>query len=188
MTKGSKKRKKKFFGVYKVMGKKSVSFGIDYIHPQTGERVRKILKGCKSESEAFDIRGIELADAERGLIHTAYGMKTKGTPVLFEDMVDTYLKYHSMENKDYRTDKQRASILKNAFSGKLMSDINPFMIEKFKRTMVKTKARTTVNKYLSLGSQVFQKAVEWEKYKGENPFQKVSRFKIKKIKKLLTRI
>jgi integrase len=57
------------------------------------------------------------------------------------------------------------------------------MIEKFKSNMAKEKAKSTINKYLSLGSQVFEKAIKWRRYSGENPFLKVNRYKIKKGKK-----
>jgi len=64
-----------------------------------------------------------------------------------------------------------------------MSDITPWMIERFKVAAVKTKAKSTVNRYLSLGSQVFEKAIEWQKFTGSNPFSAVKRFKIKRKKK-----
>ncbi|MFO7557648.1 MAG: tyrosine-type recombinase/integrase [Desulfobacterales bacterium] len=176
------RKNKKYPGVYSVKGKKGVSYGIDYIHPQTGQRVKKVIKKCDSEAKAFEIRSIEITDAARGAIDKAYGIKDKGPVILFDVMIDEYLKYWSLENKDYRTDKQRATALKEAFKGKLMSDINPFMIEQFKRNMVKEKQKqkNTVNKYLCLGSQVFKKAIEWNKYNGINPFLEASRFKIKK--------
>lgn len=177
------RKSKKYNGVYSVEGKTGTSYGIDYYHPQSGQRIKKIVKACTSEKDAFEARSIEIADAKRGALNKAYGIKSKGPAILFEDMIDSYLKYWSKENKDLRTDKQRASILEKAFAGKLMSDLNPWMIEKFKSNMVKEKAKSTVNKYLSLGSQVFEKAVEWRKYSGENPFLKVSRYKIKKGKK-----
>jgi integrase len=47
----------------------------------------------------------------------------------------------------------------------------------------KAKQKSTINRYLSLGSQVIEKAIEWKKYSGENPFLKTARFKIKKGKK-----
>lgn len=59
-------KSKKYLGVYTVEGKRGISFGIGYIHPQTGERVRKILKNVTSEADAFGLRSIEIADAARG--------------------------------------------------------------------------------------------------------------------------
>jgi len=173
----------KYNGVYTVKGKKGNSYGIDYIHPLTGQRVRKILKNVTTEAEAFELKSIEIADAARGAIDKAYGIKGSIKTVPFEDMVDEYLKWAKDNKKSWDTDEHRAKPLKNIFKGKLMSDINPFMIEKYKSIRAKDVEKATVNKELILGSQVFTKAIEWGKYNGENPFLKANRFKIKKGKK-----
>lgn len=90
----------------------------------------------------------------------------------------------SKENKEsWQTDEHRAKPLLKAFKGKLMSDLNPFVIEKYKVARAKVVKKQTVNKELILGSQIYEKSVEWKKYDGENPFLKVSRFKVKKGKK-----
>lgn len=177
------KIKTKYPGVYLVEGKTGVSYGIDYIHPITGERIRKILKGCNAVLKAVELRSIQIADAARGAINQAYGLKSKIKTVSFEDMVDVYLKW-SRENKEsWATDEYRAKPIKEVFKGKLMSDINPFMVEKYKMFRAKTVTKATVNKELVFGSQVFTKSIEWKKYYGENPFIKANRFKIKKKKK-----
>jgi len=64
-----------------------------------------------------------------------------------------------------------------------MSDLTPFMIEKYKMIRVKDVAKNTVNKELILGKQIYQKAIEWGKYNGENPFDKATKFKVKKPQK-----
>lgn len=174
---------KKYPGVYRVDGKGGVSYGISYTHPQTGQRIRKIVKSATSESQAADARAIEIADAKRGSFNQAYNIKDKGRAILFEDAVGLYLKNWSADNKHFHTDEARAGALIAAFEGKLMSDITPFLVERFKRHMAKTVSRNTVNKYLSLGSQVYKKAIEWEKYSGDNPFRRVERYKIQKKKK-----
>jgi integrase len=176
------KKSKKYPGVYSVKGKRGVSYGIDYIHPQTNQRIKKILKNVSSVEKAAEIRAIEIADAKRGVLNAAYNIKENKTrPVLFEDMVKAYLKW-SRENKDsWKTDEHRAKPLQKAFKGKLMSDLNPFMVEKYKMTRIKTVQKSTVNKELIFASQVFQKAVEWGKFEGVNPF--LNRFKLKKGRK-----
>lgn len=181
MTK--RKKRKKYNGVYPVKGKNGISYGVDYVNPQTGQRIRKILKGCTSEADAFEKRSIEIADAARGAINKAYGIQSRGIAILFNDMVDLYLKNWSADNKESRTDLFRSVRLKAFFQGRLMSDITPFLVEKFKRQMVKDRSKNTVDKWLSLGSQVFEKARVWGEYNGENPFLKVGRFKVKKGKK-----
>jgi hypothetical protein len=72
MANKGKTKNKKHPGVFTVRGKKGLSYGIDYIHPQTGQRIRKIVK-ADSEIGAAEIRAIEIADAKRGVINKAYG-------------------------------------------------------------------------------------------------------------------
>lgn len=175
-------RSKKYTGVFRIDGKRGTSYGIDYVNPATGQRVRRVIKGAKSEARAFEARSIEIADAKRGVFNKAYGIQDR-RPVLFESMVKLYLTQWSAENKHHYTDACRANVLTGFFHGKLMSDITPFMVEKFKSTQAKRVSKNTVNKYLSLGSQVFIKAKLWNKYSGINPFLEVSRYKIKKGKK-----
>ena len=177
-------KSKRHHGVFSVEGKIKTSYGIDYVNPQSGQRIRKVLKNCQTEAEAAEIRAVEIADAARGALNKAYGLKPKTAPVSFCGMVDEYLKLWSALNKDVKTDTQRAAMLKKMFSGKLMSDITPWVVEKFKSEVSKTRTKATVNKYLSLGSQVFEKAAEWKKYSGENPFLAAGRFKNQKGKKL----
>ena len=177
------KKSKKYRGVYTVAGKLGTSYGIDYVQSITGRGIKKIVKKCTSEAEAFEIRSIELADASRAAIEQACGIKPKVQTLLFSDMIDEYLITRSAQNKDFKTDKQRASVLKRDFGGKLMGDITPWMLQRFKVNMAKTKAKATVNKYLSLGAQVYSKAIEWGKYTGENPFLRAERFKVKRDKK-----
>lgn len=168
--------------MYTIEGKRCISYGIDYVHPQTGQRIKKILKGVSSMEKAFELRNIELADASRGAINKAYGLKGNGKPVLFENMVNAYLVW-SKENKDsWQTDEHRAKPLLLAFKGKLASDINPFMAEKYKMARAKQVNKKTVNKELSFARQVFDKAIEWKKWDGGNPFAGV-KFRIKKGKK-----
>ncbi len=178
------KSNNRYRGIYKKEGKTGTSYGIDYIHPLTGQRVKKILKGVSSIEEALKLRSIEIADASRGAIDKAYGLKPKTAVVSFEAMTDSYLKWSKDNKKSWDTDEHRAKPLKKAFKGKLMSDINPFIIEKYKSMRAKSVTKATVNKELITGSQIFEKVIEWEKRNGENPFKtKKIRFKIKKGKK-----
>lgn len=176
-------RSKKYPGVFRVEGRKGVSYGIDYIDPQTGHRVRKIVKGATSEAKAADARNIEIADIRRGLYNKAYGIPASGRPLLFSDAAALYLENWSAGNKNLRTDKQRMGALLRAFGGKLLSNITAFSIERFKLTESKRVARVTVNKYLSLGAQVIEKMRTWKKYEGPNPFLEVERYRVSKGKK-----
>ncbi len=175
-------KSKRYHGVYVVQGKHKTSYGIDYIHHGTGERVKKILKNAKSETEAFELRSIEIADAKRGAIDKSYELKKKLSVVSFEKSVDEYLKWSKENKKSWRTDEYNAKPLRKIFNGKLMNEINPFLVEKYKMLRKKEVAPRTINNEIALASQVFECAVNWNKWEGSNPFRK-ARFKVKKGKK-----
>ena len=127
-------------GVFTRKGKTGISYGIDYIHPLTGLRVKKNLKNAQSEKEALDLRSIEIADARRGAVNLAYGLKAKDNAVSFASMVDEYVKWAKENKKSWITDEHRGKPLTEAFKGKLMSDINPFVVEKYKVARVKERS------------------------------------------------
>jgi len=172
----------KYPGVYWVSGKKGISYGIDYVHPKTEQRVRKILKGVTSELEANTIRSIEIADAARGVTNAAYNIKEK-TYILFTDAMDLYLAWSRGNKRSWQTDEHKAKPLTRAFSGKFMADISPFAIERYKTDRAKEVTKATVNKELIMGNQVYKKAIEWKKYEGENPFALTPKYKLSKPKK-----
>lgn len=75
-------------------------------------------------------------------------------------MIDTYLEWSEQNKKSWQTDCQRSHALRRGFKGKLMSEINPWMVEKYKATRIKSVAKSTVNKELILANQIYKKAVE----------------------------
>jgi integrase len=180
--KGLMAKSKKYLGVYSIEGRKGTSYGIDYVHPRTGQRVRKILKNATSESEANTLRSIEIADAARGATDAAYGIKRQKY-FLFTDALDLYLEWSTENKKSWQTDEHKAKPLRRAFSGIHMADISAFAVERYKSDRAKEVEKITVNKELILGCQVYKKAIQWGKHEGENPFSIAPKFKIPKSKK-----
>lgn len=175
-------KSKKYLGVYTVTGTKGTSYGIDYAHPKTGQRIRKILKNVTSEAEANTLRAIEIADAARNATDVAYGIKRQ-KHFLFTDALTLYLEWSQENKKSWRTDEHKAKPLMRAFKGKHMSDITSFSVERYKSDRAKEVMKVTVNKELIMGSQVYKKAIEWGKFEGENPFSIAPKYKIPKPKK-----
>jgi integrase len=63
------KKNNRYRGVYvRKYPSGRVAYGIDFINPETGQRVKKILKGVKSESEALKLRNIEFTDVAIDII------------------------------------------------------------------------------------------------------------------------
>jgi len=170
-------------GVFVRKGKAGESYGIDYVHPLTGQRVRKIVKDATSLEEAVTAREIELTDARRGAMKKAYGIRERPKAVPFGAMVDKYLAWSKDHKKSWKTDADRAGKLKRAFRGKLLTDITPALLEAFMALRAKRVKKETVNRDLSLGCQVFEKAIEWGMWTGPNPFRQVAWYKVRKGKK-----
>ena len=116
----------------------------------------KVLKHVTSEVEALELRAVEIADAARGAIEKAYQLKPKSKAVLFDVMVQEYLKWSKENKKSWVTDEHRSKAMVKTFRGKLLSDINAFMVERFKMVRDKDVTKQTVNKELILGSQVYE--------------------------------
>jgi hypothetical protein len=115
-------RAKRQPGVFSVEGARGVSWGIDYIHPRTQRRVRKILKGVTSEAEASKLRAIEIADAARDVINKAYDLKPKARAMTFNAVLDAYLKWSRENKKSWKADEYNAIALKAAFKEKWIPD------------------------------------------------------------------
>ena len=102
---------------------------------------------------------------------------------MFTDALDLYLDWSQENKKSWETDGHKAKPLRRAFSGVHMADISAFAVERYKSDRAKEVLKVTVNKELILGCQVYKKAIEWEKYEGDNPFTIAPKFKIPKPKK-----
>jgi integrase len=187
-------KSKKYPGVYTIQGKKGISYGIDYINPMTtGQRVRKVLRGAKSEADAAKLRSIEIADLERGNLNQAYSLRSKPKPVPFKVGANAYQKWAN-ENLAENTANAigfHLVALSKAFGTKLLSDITPWMIERYKMLRIKQKSnqtgdqieKSTVNQELRVLNQIVEKSIEWGLLTGQNPMDKVKRFKIPRPKK-----
>jgi len=62
------------------------------------------------------------------------------------------------------------------FGGRFLHEITPQLIEQFKRDRLKDVCPSTVNRALSCLKSLFNRAIEWDKYDGENPVKKVKLF------------
>lgn len=176
------KRSTKYRGVYIIEGKLNTSYLIDYTHPGTGARIRKVVP-ANSEKQAADLRAIELTDARRGAVNKAYGIKGQCSPLLFTDALDKYLEYSRENKKSWQLDEYKAGILKKYFIGFTMGDITIYLVEQYKSFRAKQVQKKTVNHELILGRQTYKKVTDWGLYDGENPFAQVPNFKTSKAQK-----
>jgi len=99
--------------------------------------------------------------------------------IKFENFADEYLKLHSKVNNKswYRSDAVYIRILKRSFSGKYLHEITPHLIDQFKQERASEVSPATVNRNLACLKSIFNKAITWEKFTGNNPMKQIKLFK-----------
>ncbi|MFA5034018.1 MAG: tyrosine-type recombinase/integrase [bacterium] len=159
-------------GVYKIVNKSGVRYGIDYVDSASGKRVKRIVSLSKEKAEQM-YRKIQVEMDE------GKWPGTKRKAPLFEDFVDTYLE--SCKNQDSRTHYVgKLQCLKKdaakAFNGIRLDQISIAMIERFKNQRASAVSNSTCNRGLSYLRHFFNKAIDYE-YIKTNPCSKVKLFK-----------
>jgi integrase len=111
------------------------------------------------------------------------GLKRKD--LLFDKAVEEFLTW-AKANKRTGTAEFYGYCLKalgRSFSGRKLSEIHPFLIEKHKQLRISEGHRVAVNRELAALSVLFNRCREWKKFEGDNPVRSV-----KKIEEPLTRL
>jgi integrase len=185
MSNAKTRKSKKYPGVYVIENASGkLSYGIDYTIPD-GERVKKVIKGCNSERKANEIRSIEMAAASQGILEKKYGLKGKVKTLLFHKAIDLYGAWAETNKKSYYVEKFKYDVIKRSpiFKRKLVTEIHPLLVEKYKLERLKTVNKKTVNHELIVCRQAVQKMIEWGKHSGENPFKAVDNYKVPRGKR-----
>lgn len=79
-------------------------------------------------------------------------------PIKFKDFVD---KYYLKNVEADRRKRSRLDILKREFGEKIVQEITPFQVERYKMSRKESLKPATVNRELALIKHVFSKAVEY---------------------------
>ena len=102
--------------------------------------------------------------------------------ILFEKLVEQYLEY-SMVNKRPRTYRREIGLTNSLlmlFKGKHLTEIHPFLIERYKKERVEQVKPATVNREVACLKCMYNMAIKWKLTK-ENPVREVKLFKEEKI-------
>ncbi|MBU0467533.1 MAG: site-specific integrase [Candidatus Omnitrophica bacterium] len=156
-------------GVYK----KNASWWIDYY--VSGRRYREKVGPSKALAETvLQKRRVEIAEGK-------FLDKKITKKVKFEDFANEYLEIHSkVNNKSWKkSDWTNLNVLKKTFSGLYLHEITSIKIERFKIERLKTVESSSVNRQLACLKCMFNKAIEWGAYAGDNPVKKVQLLKEK---------
>jgi integrase len=149
-------------GVYQVGN----SWYLDFYY--AGKRYKESI-GAVNKTVAKE----KLIIRKREVIQGTYKPKRTETP--FEKFREEYLKYSRSNKRPSSAQRDENSLkhLQRVFDGKRLSDISPFLIEKFK-TMRKTEeaAAATVNHEMACLRHMFTMAMKWGKAE-KNPVREV---------------
>lgn len=143
---------------------------IDYSF--NGRRVRKAVGTSKKMAE------LALKEIELKIVKGKFLRITEPKKIVFDELCDEYLKF-SKANKapqSYRRDQVNVKNLLKSFSGKLVSEISAYELERYKNSRVKEVTPASVNRELSCIKHMFNKAVQWG-YLHENQLHSVAKFK-----------
>jgi integrase len=162
-------------GVFKPSHLKNNSWYIKY-YVKGKPRVECIGPSKKLAETVLKKRKVEIAEGR-------FLDKLRNTEILFDNFAEQYLQYSKANKKSYDKDVSRMKVLLRYFGGKHLSEITPWLIEKFKAQRKKEVSRrkkevsnANVNRERALLSSMFSKAIEWGMIK-DNPVTKVKSLK-----------
>jgi integrase len=144
---------------------------IDYY--VSGRRKREKIGPSKNLAETvLKKRKVEIAEGKFLDIR-------KEEKIKFEDFVDEYIEVYLKPNcKSWeKSELHNIKHLKSFFSGKLLYEITPLLVERFKIERSKHVSPATTNRALMRLKAIFNKAIAWKKYSGDNPVREVKFFK-----------
>jgi integrase len=131
--------------------------------------------GPVSRTVAKEILAKKKAEAVEG----RYELPSKRPSPVFEDMAEEYLRYYGANRRprSLRRHQMAFRALKPILAGKRLSEITPFLIERYKQTRREEgRSPVTINRELAFLKNLFTMAIIWGKA-SENPVKQVKTFR-----------
>jgi integrase len=131
--------------------------------------------GPVSKTVAKEILAKKKAEA----VEDRYELPSKKPSPLFEAMAEEYLRYYQANRRPRSVERHQMAYqaLQRVFAGKRLADINPFLIEKYKRLRKESgRSEVTINRELAFLKNLFTMAIKWGKA-NENPVSQVRFFR-----------
>ena len=145
---------------------------LDFTH--MGQRHQARLGKNINRTTAAELATVERAKILRG--EAGIGAR-KRKDISFDKAVDEFLKWAEANHRPQTTVNYRWYIrgLKKSFTGKMLSEIHPFSVEKHKQSRIADNARISANRELSCLRNIFYRCIEWKKFDGQNPVKQEKR-------------
>ena len=173
VTPAPRPRKRRGDGLYQ----RGKTWWLDFIHE--GRRHHARLGKGITRSVAAEIATVKRGQILRG--EAGIGPKLKHD-LTFDKAKEHFLAW-AKANRRPKTHKSYAQCLASlatSFSGKRLSEIHPFLIEKYKRARIEAEAPVSANRELGALKAVYNRCREWGLYEGDNPAARVKGTKERK--------
>jgi len=103
--------------------------------------------------------------------------KPEREDISFEKFADEFIELYSKQNKkSWRRDETSLKNLKPFFKGKMLRDVGPELVERYKAKRKTEVSPATVNREIAFLKTMFNKAVEWGRLEL-SPLKNVKKFK-----------
>ncbi len=146
-------------------GRKSQDYYYSFYHE--GKQIRK--RGVSNKEETKNL-GIAHKTA---LLRGDLGIEEKRRErVRFDDLADRFLDYSKSNKRSWKRDGVSINALRRAFSGKMIDEIKPGMIERYRDQRKRQITGSSVNRELACLKTMLNKAIFWE-LADENPMRGV---------------
>ena len=113
-----------------------------------------------------------------------FGLIQAGKMKLDQFVDEIYMPWAKANKRSWKNDEIYTSVLKHSFKGKMLCEITPFSIEKFKHERMKTptmngtvRAPASVNREFETLSRLFNLAIDFKQAES-NPCSRVRKFKL----------
>lgn len=140
-------------------------------------RHRGTIAEARTKQEAKDAE----AAVRREIFEGTYG-KPKGDGSFIEYAEQVFLPWSKSNKRSWKTDERNVEVLKIHFQGKSFRDVTPMLIEKFKKTRLKSPTRNdrqrsgaSINRELACISKIFSLAIRDGKT-SFNPCRQVKKY------------
>jgi hypothetical protein len=112
---------------------------------------------------------LELASVKRAaILKGEAGIAKKKKDLPFDKAAEEFIEWSRANKRRKTTDGYESIInrLKESFGGKMLSEIHPFLIEKYKQKRLADGAKVGVNRELSRLRTLFNICIRWKKFEG----------------------
>ena len=143
--------------------KRGKNWGIDY--SADGRRVRRIIGPNKAMAELALKKQLVLVAENKHL-------DVKRQPRLkVKELVERYIEYYLKPNRPtwWKSEKHNLRHIKIFFGEKLLKEVTPIDVEKFRQERLKFVGKASVNKNIGCLRAMYNKAIEWDLFDGRNP-------------------